>query len=104
MARIRLNSVHVMPSRYNARYPCAMTHVLDIDDYELEEARAIVTAFGTDCFGFIVTPNVDHVIRHYDEAEFRELYARASFVFLDSRFLAHVFGFITRRRHRVCPG
>lgn len=81
-----------------------MTTVLNIDDYELEEARAIVTAFGTDCFGYVVTPNVDHVIRYYYKAEFRDLYARATFVFLDSRFLAHVFGLITRRRHRVCPG
>jgi exopolysaccharide biosynthesis WecB/TagA/CpsF family protein len=81
-----------------------MADVLDIDDYDLREARAIVTAFGTDRFGYIVTPNVDHVIRHYKDPAFRSLYAQAAYVFLDSHFLAHVVGFIKRRRHRVSPG
>src|SRR5258708_15627969 len=81
-----------------------MPTVLDIDDYELREARAIVTAFGTERFGYIVTPNVDHVIRHYRDPEFRALYAQASYVFLDSHFLAHIVGLLKRRRHRVSPG
>jgi exopolysaccharide biosynthesis WecB/TagA/CpsF family protein len=81
-----------------------MPNFLDIDDYELGEARAIVTAFGTDRFGYVVTPNVDHVIRHYNDAEFRALYAQAAYVFLDSHFLAHVLRLFRRRRHRVSPG
>jgi len=81
-----------------------MATVLDIDDYELREARAIVSAFGTERFGYIVTPNVDHVIRHHHDPEFRALYAQASYVFLDSHFLANVVGFLKRRRHRVSPG
>jgi exopolysaccharide biosynthesis WecB/TagA/CpsF family protein len=81
-----------------------MTNVLDIDDYELGEARAIVTAFGSDRFGYVVTPNVDHVIRHYYDPEFRALYAQAAYVFLDSHFLAHLIGLFKRRRHRVSPG
>jgi exopolysaccharide biosynthesis WecB/TagA/CpsF family protein len=81
-----------------------MTNVLIIDDYELGEARAIVTAFGSERFGYVVTPNVDHVIRHYHEPEFRALYAQAAYVFLDSHFLAHVIRLFKRRRHRVCPG
>jgi exopolysaccharide biosynthesis WecB/TagA/CpsF family protein len=81
-----------------------MTNVLNIDDYELREARAIVTAFGSERFGYVVTPNVDHVIRHYHDAEFRALYAQAAYVFLDSHFLAHVVGLLKRRRHRVSPG
>jgi exopolysaccharide biosynthesis WecB/TagA/CpsF family protein len=81
-----------------------MANVLDIDDYELGEARAIVTAFGSDRFGYVVTPNVDHVIRHYQDPEFRALYAQAAYVFLDSHFLAHIVGLLKRRRHRVSPG
>jgi N-acetylglucosaminyldiphosphoundecaprenol N-acetyl-beta-D-mannosaminyltransferase len=81
-----------------------MVNVLDIDDYELGEARAIITAFGSDRFGYVVTPNVDHVIRHYHDAEFRALYEQAAYVFLDSHFLAHVVRFLGRRRHRVSPG
>lgn len=81
-----------------------MNNVLNIDDYELREARAIVTAFGSERFGYVVTPNVDHVIRHYYDPEFRALYAQAAYVFLDSHFLAYVIGFLKRRRHRVSPG
>jgi exopolysaccharide biosynthesis WecB/TagA/CpsF family protein len=81
-----------------------MANVLNIDDYELGEARAIVTAFGSDRFGYVVTPNVDHVIRYYHDPEFRALYAQAAYVFLDSHFLAHLVGLLKRRRHRVSPG
>ncbi len=81
-----------------------MNNVLTIDDYELREARAIVTAFGTERFGYVVTPNVDHVIRHYHDPEFRAMYAQAAYVFLDSHFLAHVIRLLKRRRHRVSPG
>src|SRR5882672_10957041 len=81
-----------------------MANFLDIDDYELGEARAIVTAFGMGGFGYVGTPNVDHVIRHYHDAEFRALYAQAAYVFLDSHFLAHVNRLLRRRRHRVSPG
>jgi exopolysaccharide biosynthesis WecB/TagA/CpsF family protein len=81
-----------------------MTNVLMIDDYELAEACAIVTAFGSERFGYVVTPNVDHVIRHFHDPEFRALYAQAAYVFLDSHFLAHLIGFFKRQRHRVSPG
>jgi len=81
-----------------------MTNVLMIDDYELAEACAIVRAFGSERFGYVVTPNVDHVIRHYHDPEFRALYTQAAYVFLDSHFLAHLIGFLKRQRHRVSPG
>jgi exopolysaccharide biosynthesis WecB/TagA/CpsF family protein len=81
-----------------------MTNILNIDDYDLREAREIVSSFGSDRFGYVVTPNVDHVIRHYYDAEFRTLYAHAAYVFLDSHFLGHLVGLIKRRRHRVTPG
>jgi UDP-N-acetyl-D-mannosaminuronic acid transferase (WecB/TagA/CpsF family) len=81
-----------------------MSNVLNIDDYDLREAREIASSFGNDRFGYVVTPNVDHVIRHYYDAEFRTLYAQAAYVFLDSHFLGHLVGLIKRRRHRVTPG
>jgi exopolysaccharide biosynthesis WecB/TagA/CpsF family protein len=81
-----------------------MANVLMIDDYELAEACAIVTAFGSERFGYVVTPNVDHVIRYYHDPEFRALYAQAAYVFLDSHFLAHLIGLLRRQRHRVSPG
>jgi exopolysaccharide biosynthesis WecB/TagA/CpsF family protein len=51
-----------------------------------------------------VTPNVDHVIRHYQDSDFRSLYAQASYVLLDSRFLAHTVGLVKRQVLRVCLG
>ena len=81
-----------------------MANVLNIDDYDLKEVREIVAAFGTDRYGYLVTPNVDHVIRHHDDSSFRSLYASASYVLLDSRFLAHLLGMFKRQRIRVCLG
>jgi exopolysaccharide biosynthesis WecB/TagA/CpsF family protein len=81
-----------------------MANVLDIDDYDLTEALAIVARFGADSYGYVVTPNVDHVIRHYYDQKFRALYAQAAYVFLDSRFLAHTVGFVKRQIFRVCLG
>jgi len=81
-----------------------MPNVLEIDDYNLEEALRVVANFGTDRYGFVVTPNVDHVVRHCQDAEFRALYAQANYVLLDSRFLAHTVGLIRRQVLRVCLG
>jgi exopolysaccharide biosynthesis WecB/TagA/CpsF family protein len=81
-----------------------MSNVLDIDDCNLEEALKLVATFGSDRFGYVVTPNVDHVIRHYRDRQFRDLYAQASLVLLDSRFLAHTVGIVRRQVLRVCLG
>lgn len=78
--------------------------VIDVDDVNLPEALNLVSSFGTDRFGYIVTPNVDHIIRHHDDPAFRELYAQASYVLLDSRFLARTLGLVNRQVLRVCLG
>jgi exopolysaccharide biosynthesis WecB/TagA/CpsF family protein len=81
-----------------------MTHVLDIDDYDLAEALQVAATFGSERYGYIVTPNVDHVIRHYRDQRFRSMYAQASLVLLDSRFLANTVGLFKRQLLRVCLG
>src|SRR3979490_582840 len=81
-----------------------MANVLNIDDYDLEEALKIVAGFGSDRYGYVVTPNVDHVIRHFQDRQFRSLYAHASYVLLDSRFLATTLGPCRRQALRVCLG
>ena len=78
--------------------------VLYIDDYDLEEARALAAAFGTERYGYVVTANVDHAIRYYHDAQFRALYSKAAYVLLDSRFLVHVLRFLKRQRFRASPG
>jgi exopolysaccharide biosynthesis WecB/TagA/CpsF family protein len=81
-----------------------MKSFLDIDDHNLDEAVRLVTTFGSDRYGYIVTPNVDHIIRHYQDSHFRALYAQAAYVLLDSRFLAHTVGLFKRQVLRVCLG
>jgi exopolysaccharide biosynthesis WecB/TagA/CpsF family protein len=81
-----------------------MTNVLDIDDCNLEEALKLVAMFGSERYGYVVTPNVDHLIRHYQDTQFRSLYAQATYVLLDSRFLAHTMALVKRQVLRVCLG
>jgi len=81
-----------------------MANILDIDDYDLEDAVKAVASFGSDRYGYVVTPNVDHVIRHYQDGEFRALYAQAAYVLLDSRFLARTLSVVKRQVLRVCLG
>jgi exopolysaccharide biosynthesis WecB/TagA/CpsF family protein len=81
-----------------------MSSVLTIDDYALPDALEMFAAYGTHRFGYVVTPNVDHIIRHHDDPQFRALYSQAAYVLLDSRFLAHMIGLIRRKIFRVCLG
>lgn len=75
-----------------------------LDDYDLEGFLKVAAGFGTDRFGYVVTPNVDHLIRFHDEPRFRALYADAAYVLLDSRFLSIVFRAVKAIRVRVCTG
>jgi exopolysaccharide biosynthesis WecB/TagA/CpsF family protein len=81
-----------------------MITTIDIDDYDLDGAVKAIAGFGTDRYGYVVTPNVDHVIRHHGDARFRQLYAQASYVLMDSRFLARVLYVVKRQYLRVCLG
>jgi N-acetylglucosaminyldiphosphoundecaprenol N-acetyl-beta-D-mannosaminyltransferase len=81
-----------------------MRNVLNIDDYDLREALQLVSGYGTERFGYVVTPNVDHVIRHHLDQRFRALYEQAAYVLLDSRFLSHTVGLVKRQVFRVCLG
>jgi exopolysaccharide biosynthesis WecB/TagA/CpsF family protein len=77
---------------------------LPLDNYDLAGFVPRVTGFGADRFGFVVTPNVDHVIRYHDDAGFRALYAAADYILLDSRVLALMLRLSRGLRVRVCPG
>jgi len=81
-----------------------MNLVLNIDDYDLEEALKAAAAFGSTRYGYVVTPNSDHLIRYSQDMQFRALYAQAAYVLLDSRFIAHTVGLIKRQVLRVCLG
>ena len=75
-----------------------------LDDYDLEGFLPVVAGFGSDRFEYVVTPNVDHMIRYHDDPGFRALYADAGYVLLDSRFLSNVLRRLRGIRVRVCTG
>jgi N-acetylglucosaminyldiphosphoundecaprenol N-acetyl-beta-D-mannosaminyltransferase len=75
-----------------------------IDDYDLDGFLRVAAGFGSERFGYVVTPNVDHLIRFHDEAAFRTQYADADYVLLDSRFLSLLFRLTRGLRVRVCTG
>jgi exopolysaccharide biosynthesis WecB/TagA/CpsF family protein len=77
---------------------------LRLDDYDLTEFAPRAASYGQSSFDFVVTPNVDHVIRYWDDAAFRDLYAAAGWVLLDSRLLARILTVTRGLRPRVCPG
>ncbi|MDE2306579.1 MAG: WecB/TagA/CpsF family glycosyltransferase [Gammaproteobacteria bacterium] len=81
-----------------------MKLVLEFDDQDLAGALARVADFGAASFGYVVTPNVDHVIRYADDAGFRDAYRGASFVFIDSRILARLLRVVRGQSVRVCTG
>jgi len=76
----------------------------ELDDYDLDSFIAVASTFGADRFGYVVTPNVDHLIRYHDDAKFQEQYADAAYVLLDSRFLAHIFRVAKGTSVGVCTG
>jgi exopolysaccharide biosynthesis WecB/TagA/CpsF family protein len=77
---------------------------LYLDDYDPGEATSLLARHGPSSFEFAVTPNIDHVIRYHDDAQFRGAYAQARYILLDSRLLAAMVLVTRGLRLRVCPG
>jgi exopolysaccharide biosynthesis WecB/TagA/CpsF family protein len=80
------------------------TLTLSLDSHDVESFTYVAARFGRSRFGYVVTPNVDHVIRLHESAEFRSLYANASHTLLDSHFLSNVLRVTRRMALPVCPG
>ena len=74
------------------------------DDFDIERFLPLAAAFGQKRYGFVVTPNVDHLIRFHDDPAFRQHYHAASYILLDSRFAARLIRLVKRRRFAVCTG
>jgi exopolysaccharide biosynthesis WecB/TagA/CpsF family protein len=75
-----------------------------IDDFGLAEFSAVAATYGQDRFGYVVTPNVDHLIRYYEDATFRSRYRAAEFILMDSRFAARLVYLLKGVRLPVCTG
>ncbi|HEV2270999.1 MAG TPA: WecB/TagA/CpsF family glycosyltransferase [Steroidobacteraceae bacterium] len=90
--------------RANPSAGLAQTCIHQLDDFELEGFLAVAARFGSSRFGFVVTPNVDHMIRCHEDAAFRSRYASADFALLDSRFAARLLRLVKGVRLPVCTG
>ena len=75
-----------------------------IDDFGLPEFTAVAERFGSERFGYVVTPNVDHLIRYYEDSSFRAQYRAADFILMDSRFAAVLVRLLKGVRLPVCTG
>lgn len=75
-----------------------------LDDYDLPRFTEVAARFGQQRFGYVVTPNADHLIRLHQDSAFRALYADAAYVLLDSRFIAHLLRFTRKLALPVCTG
>jgi N-acetylglucosaminyldiphosphoundecaprenol N-acetyl-beta-D-mannosaminyltransferase len=84
--------------------PVKPLQTFPIDDYDLDSFAKVASEFGTDKFGYVVTPNTDHLIRWHQDEEFRGYYTDSSYILLDSRFLALVFRTLRGDQAPVCPG
>lgn len=78
--------------------------VLQFDNYDLDQFTQTAAGFGQTGYGYVVTPNADHVIRLHEDISFRALYATADYVLLDSRFLSHVLRLGKGIQLPVCTG
>src|SRR5271166_1181109 len=81
-----------------------MSIVQRFDDYDVTEFTRIAAAFGQSRVGYVVTPNVDHLIRVHEDPLFRATYHGADYVLLDSRFLSYVLTIVRGMQPRVCTG
>jgi exopolysaccharide biosynthesis WecB/TagA/CpsF family protein len=90
------------PSGSGVRTAGRIVH--QIDDYDLAGFVRAAERYGVDRFGYVVTPNVDHMIRFHESESFRALYDQAAFILLDSRIAAFLFRLVHGIRVPVCTG
>ena len=76
---------------------------IEFSDIKLDEA--VDNIFSNIYRGaFIVTPNVDHLVRYHDDFEFKSIYDRAGVFFNDSRILRLLSKFKKSTLENVIPG
>lgn len=78
---------------------------LDFADMDVAEAAAFLTARpASRPFGYVVTPNADHLVRLHRRPELASLYAGALLCLLDSRVVRRAARLFSMRAPRVAPG
>lgn len=75
-----------------------------LDNYDLAGFTGVAARFGQERYGYVVTPNADHLIRLDQDASSRALYTDADYVLLDSRFISRLLRFTRGIALPVCTG
>jgi exopolysaccharide biosynthesis WecB/TagA/CpsF family protein len=78
--------------------------VHEFDPFDLAAFTREAARFGQDRYGYVVTPNVDHLVRYHEDAGFRACYRDAAYVLLDSRVAAGLIRALKAVSVPVCPG
>ena len=78
--------------------------VCEFDDFDVPAFCALASDYRPGRCDYVVTANVDHLLRLHDDPSFRALYADAGYVLLDSRVVGYLLRLIGGQRIRVCPG
>jgi exopolysaccharide biosynthesis WecB/TagA/CpsF family protein len=84
--------------------PAQRLTLCELDPIDLEDFLPIAAAFGSSTYGYIVTPNVDHLIRLADDERFRAYYREARYALLDSRFVGRLLRFTQGVDFPICTG
>jgi exopolysaccharide biosynthesis WecB/TagA/CpsF family protein len=78
--------------------------VFRLHDCDQSQFAGIAADFGQAEYAYVVTPNVDHLIRYCDDGSFRALYRDAGFVLLDSRVFSRMVSIARKVKLSVCTG
>ena len=92
------------PAATRVKDPATTGIQFSLDDYDLDQFVDVAARFGQERYGYVVTPNADHLIRLHREPSFRALYADAAYVLLDSRFVSKLLRLSRGLNLPVCTG
>lgn len=93
-----IKHMHLKPQKHTPKL------TFQFDNYDLEKFTDVAAGFGQNRYGYVVTPNADHLIRLDENPSFRALYAAASYILLDSRFLSRLLHITKGIQLPVCTG
>jgi exopolysaccharide biosynthesis WecB/TagA/CpsF family protein len=84
--------------------PSTGAFVCEIDNLDLATFSNTAAEFGLAQYAYVVTPNVDHLIRYCEDPSFRALYRSAQYKLLDSRVVGLTMRVLKGLRLAVCTG
>ncbi len=104
LAVLEVLTARFVKSAARISQPRAAKLTFQFDNYDLARFTQVAANFGQHRYGYVVTPNADHMIRLHEHASFRALYATANYILLDSRFLSKILHFTKGMQLPVCTG